>query len=348
MSSTPRLDWDAPGLARRLAAWAGPVSVQAVAQTGSTNTDLLEAVRRLPPEQCRPQVLVAEQQTRGRGRMGRPWMAQAGASLTFSLAWPLRPLRGWGALSLAIGHALAQALQPWSNGQPPVGQGRLMLKWPNDLWWFDPPQPAGGGASLAGPPAQGRKLAGILIETVPWPASEPQAGVPAPDAGIRWVVVGVGVNVRAQDLDPRGLPPKGVAGTSQWRPQDEAPALWHLASQAVARAMLDFEIQGFERIRAAVEQREALIGQAVTLSAGPVGLGQCVGIAEDGALLVQADGCVHRVLAGEAQVRPVLPALPVPPAVSAQPLASSPPAAAEVQGVQRPGREQQADQPPKP
>lgn len=303
MSPTTRLDWDAPGLARRLAAWAGPVSVRAVAQTGSTNTDLLETVRRLLPEQRVPQVLLAEEQTSGRGRMGRTWVAQAGASLTFSLAWPLRPLRGWSALSLAIGHALAQALQPWPHGQPPSGQGRLLLKWPNDLWWFDPP----AAGARAGMPAYGRKLAGILIETVPWPASEPQEAAVAPDAGTRWVVVGVGVNVQAHQLDPQGLPPQGVAGTSAWRPQDEAPALWHLAADAVARAMVDFEAQGFGPIRTAVEQREALIGQEVTLSAGPVPQGHCVGIAEDGALLVQADGRVHRVLAGEAQVRPAPP-----------------------------------------
>ena len=315
MSPTTRLDWDAPGLARRLAAWAGPVSVRAVAQTGSTNTDLLETVRRLPPEQRVPQVLLAEEQTSGRGRMGRTWVAQAGTSLTFSLAWPLRPLRGWSALSLAIGHALAQALQPWPHGQPPSGQGRLLLKWPNDLWWFDAPAAPGTQATAfkdvpahaagsTGVPTQGRKLAGILIETVPWLSSAPPVGGPAPDAGTRWVVVGVGVNVQAHKLDPQGLPPQGVAGTSAWRPQDEAPALWPLAADAVARAMVDFEAQGFGPIRTAVEQREALIGQEVTLSAGPVPQGHCVGIAEDGALLVQADGRVHRVLAGEAQVRP--------------------------------------------
>jgi BirA family biotin operon repressor/biotin-[acetyl-CoA-carboxylase] ligase len=318
LSSTPHLDWDAPGLAQRLAAWAGPVSVQAVAQTGSTNTDLLETVRRLPPERRVPQVLVAEQQTSGRGRMGRPWMAQAGASLTFSLAWPLRPLRGWSALSLALGYALAQALQPWPHGQPPSGQGRLMIKWPNDLWWFDSPAAAGARAGLpaqtatpTGLPAHGRKLAGILIETVPWPASEPQEGAAAPDAGTRWVVVGVGLNVQAHHLDPQGLPPQGVAGTSAWRPQDQAPALWHLAADAVARALVDFEAQGFEPIRAAVEQREASIGQMVTLTAAPVPQGYCVGIAENGALLVQADSRVHRVLAGEAQVRPDLSVRPL-------------------------------------
>ncbi|MFM8511193.1 MAG: biotin--[acetyl-CoA-carboxylase] ligase [Betaproteobacteria bacterium] len=306
-----RLAWDAPGLAQRLAAWAGPVSVRAVARTGSTNTDLLDAVRRLPAHERTPQVLLAEQQTAGRGRMGRNWVAQAGASLTFSLAWPLRPQQGWGALSLAVGHALAQALQPWPQGQAPHGQGRLLLKWPNDLWWFDEPPALGAdpappapGAQEAGAGGWGRKVAGILIETVPLAAANSGLAAVAPPVGTRWVVVGVGVNVRAQDLAPDGLPAQGVAGTSQWRPYDGAPALWHLAAEAVARALVDFEAQGFGPIREAVQAREALIGQEVTLSAGPVAQGRCVGLDQDGALLVQASGRVHRVVAGEAQVRP--------------------------------------------
>ncbi|MEY2729602.1 MAG: Biotin protein ligase terminal domain, partial [Pseudomonadota bacterium] len=72
----------------------------------------------------------------------------------------------------------------------------------------------------------------------------------------------------------------------------------------VARALVDFEAQGFGPIREAVQAREALIGQEVTLSAGPVAQGRCVGLDQDGALLVQASGRVHRVVAGEAQVRP--------------------------------------------
>jgi BirA family biotin operon repressor/biotin-[acetyl-CoA-carboxylase] ligase len=135
-------------------------------------------------------------------------------------------------------------------------------------------------------------VAGILIETVPLAAANPGLAAAQP-VGTRWVVVGVGVNVRAQDLAPDGLPDQGVAGTSQWRPHDGAPALWHLAAEAVARALVDFEAQGFGPIR-----------EEVTLSAGPVVQGRCVGLDQDGALLVQASGRVHRVVAGEAQVRP--------------------------------------------
>lgn len=123
--------------------------VEVVAVTGSTNADLL---RRGGPE---GQVLVAESQTAGRGRMGRSWVSQPGASLTFSVL--LRPVtvpgarRGW--LPLLAGVAVAAAVRD-------AAAVAATLKWPNDV--------------LVG----SRKLAGILAE---------QSG----DA----VVVGIGLNV---------------------------------------------------------------------------------------------------------------------------------------------------------
>ena len=141
-------------------------SVETVASTGSTNTDLLA---RAGPE---GQVLIAEEQTAGRGRMGRSWVSVPGASLTFSVL--LRPAsvppaqRGW--LPLLTGVAVAAAVRS-STGVDAA------LKWPNDV--------------LAG----GRKLAGILAEQ-------------SPDGSA--VVVGVGLNVATREealpRSPAGLP----------------------------------------------------------------------------------------------------------------------------------------------
>jgi BirA family transcriptional regulator, biotin operon repressor / biotin---[acetyl-CoA-carboxylase] ligase len=124
-------------------------SVEVVARTGSTNADLL---RRGGPE---GQVLVAEEQIAGRGRMGRSWVSQPGAALTFSFL--LRPAavpparRGW--LPLLTGVAVASAVRGATGLD-------ATLKWPNDV--------------LLG----GRKLAGILAE---------QSG--------DFVVIGIGLNV---------------------------------------------------------------------------------------------------------------------------------------------------------
>jgi BirA family biotin operon repressor/biotin-[acetyl-CoA-carboxylase] ligase len=114
----------------------GQVSVEVVAETGSTNADLLARA----PGLASPVLLVAEHQTAGRGRAGRSWLSAPGHSLTFSLAWKfdggLHRLTG---LPLAVGTALAETLG--RLGQP------VQLKWPNDVL------------------KDGDKLAGILVET---------------------------------------------------------------------------------------------------------------------------------------------------------------------------------------
>lgn len=112
------------------------VAVEVVAQTGSTNADLLARA----PHLAAPVLLVAEHQTAGRGRAGRSWLSEPGNSLTFSLAWRFADgLRGLAGLPLAIGVALAETLG--RLGQP------VQLKWPNDVL------------------KDGDKLAGILVET---------------------------------------------------------------------------------------------------------------------------------------------------------------------------------------
>lgn len=112
------------------------VAVEVVAQTGSTNADLLARAGTL----AAPLLLIAEHQSAGRGRAGRSWLSSPEGSLTFSLAWRFdggpQALLG---LPLAVGVALADTLGA-------LGQ-QVHLKWPNDVL------------------KDGDKLAGILIET---------------------------------------------------------------------------------------------------------------------------------------------------------------------------------------
>ncbi len=153
---------------------ADPV-IEHVVETGSTNSDLLARVHAAATSRAAtfaPRLLVADRQTAGRGRHGRAWHGAAGASLTFSLAWPFARADLSG-LSLAVGVALADALEP------PSGAGRIGLKWPNDLWLLD------GDSDPARRP--GRKLAGVLVET-------------APLAPGRVAVIGVGINVLPLDV----------------------------------------------------------------------------------------------------------------------------------------------------
>ena len=116
------------------------VAVEVVAETGSTNSDLLARAASLTA----PLLLVALHQHAGRGRAGRSFITAAGGALTFSLAWKFDgPLQRLSGLPLAAGVALAEAL---ARLDVPV-----QLKWPNDLL------------------KDGAKLAGMLVETQPAP-----------------------------------------------------------------------------------------------------------------------------------------------------------------------------------
>lgn len=135
--------------------------VQVAARTGSTNADLLESARGGAPQGI---VRLAEEQTAGRGRIGRQWVSPPRAALLFSVL--LRPAavpgsrRGW--LPLLTGTAIASALRGTAGVD-------ARLKWPNDVL------------------VHGRKVAGILTE---------QAG--------NAIVAGTGINVttRESELPP--------------------------------------------------------------------------------------------------------------------------------------------------
>ncbi len=112
--------------------------VRVVAETGSTNTDLLAVSRSGISEGV---VLAAEVQSAGRGRMGRQFVSPPRAALLFSvLLRPVAvppPLRGW--IALLTGVAVASALRAEAAVD-------ARLKWPNDVL------------------VNGAKLAGILTE----------------------------------------------------------------------------------------------------------------------------------------------------------------------------------------
>lgn len=143
-----------PAIAAALGELAPRFDVDVVDECASTNAELLRRAEAGAPSGS---VLAARRQTAGRGRLGRSWFAEPGASLTFSLLWRFPPGTLPLGLSLAVGVALAEALAE-------LGVEDVRLKWPNDLQ------------------RGGRKLAGVLVELVPG----------APHAA----VIGIGVNRR--------------------------------------------------------------------------------------------------------------------------------------------------------
>src|SRR3984893_3974704 len=150
-------------------------ALDVVASPGSTNVDLLA---RAAGDAAGPegQVLVAEEQTAGRGRLGRTWTSVPGAALTSSVllrpATVPAPRRGW--LALLAGVAVASAVRSVTGGGVAA-----VLKWPNDVLVGD------------------RKLPVCL-------ADQP------PDGSA--VVIGMGINV-ATPADALPVSPAGLAGT---------------------------------------------------------------------------------------------------------------------------------------
>lgn len=132
MSAGPLSVWDGRPVAELAARWSVPV-VEAWATLGSTNERAAELIDRMAgapaaggPEALPAAVVVADEQTRGRGRRGKPWCSAAGRGLWISLALPGH--RGdAGVLPLLVGLAAAEALEAVA---PPL---RVGLKWPNDL-----------------------------------------------------------------------------------------------------------------------------------------------------------------------------------------------------------------------
>jgi BirA family biotin operon repressor/biotin-[acetyl-CoA-carboxylase] ligase len=244
--------------------------VRWVAETGSTNRDLLAEAAAGAPEGV---VLVADHQTAGRGRLDRTWTAPAGSSLLVSvlLRPPVEPGQAY-LVGVAGGVAACDACAEVAGVRPG-------LKWPNDLVVREGPH-------------TDRKLAGLLAESV-------VAGTV-----LRAVVLGMGLNVDWSDgipADLAGPAPEdrsGAVGAG-------ASSLGQLVDGPVDREALlvawlrnlDRELEllgtavGREALAERARERSATVGRSVRVER-PDGVltGRAVGLTPSGALRVEPDG----------------------------------------------------------
>ena len=319
MTQAQPLLWGAEALWEQLSPHLPDLSVEVVARIASTNTALLERARVASdahevdaPAQVRrstesrafgrravdlqPCLLVAEHQLAGRGRQGRPWQAVAGSSLTFSLALPLHP-PDWSGLSLAVGVALAEALDPWPAAQP-GRTPRILIKWPNDLWLIDanpPAAPPTGQISQASQasqanPAVGRKLGGILIETV---SSGTQ----------RLAVIGIGLNVLPMSIGTADAS-SGFACLHELDARVSAPQVLARVALPLVVALRQFEHSGFAPFAERFAARDLLFGRSVTTTQADVAEGVAQGVSASGALQVRTAAGLRALFSGEVSVRP--------------------------------------------
>jgi BirA family biotin operon repressor/biotin-[acetyl-CoA-carboxylase] ligase len=220
-------------------------------RVASTNDLAAQIAAGMVPEPRTPLLVVAGEQTAGRGRGGKRWWTGPG-SLAFSvlldranLGGQARPLN---LLALAAGVAVAEALTPL------LGAETVGLRWPNDV--------------LAG----GRKLAGVLVEVL----------------GDGRPIVGIGVNTNNTALDaPAEIRARvGTLRDLTGRTQDQTEVLAAI-------------LQQFQRCLAVLGSAPAELAARADALCGDRGrwlrvecgaellTGRCLGIAADGALLLQ-------------------------------------------------------------
>lgn len=233
----------------------------------STNRQLMQRAAEAP----HASVIAAELQTQGRGRRGREWHAGLGGGLAFSLLWRFN--QGAGALSglsLAVGVAMIRSLRR-------AGIVDAALKWPNDVLH------------------NFRKLAGILIEL--------QGDMLGPSVA----VIGIGLNLQLSEpvrdrIDQAVVDVSTLLGEVPQRNQLFAQLLTDLAE-----VLAIFETQGFAALRDEWQDYHAYQGKPAQLLMpdGSRREGEILGVNEDGALLMFADGATQRYASGEISLRPL-------------------------------------------
>lgn len=239
-------------------------SLQVAWCIASTNEALL--AQPAPAQGAR--VLLAEQQTAGRGRRGRHWASPLAANLYLSLdrrfGAGLARLAG---LSLVAGIAVAEALRQHTGLD-------IRLKWPNDVWLAE------------------RKLGGLLVEG----GSEP--------GGKARAVIGLGLNVRmppafAQHIDQAWVDLAGALGQTPSRNALLVTLLEHLLP-----ALEAFDAQGLKPFLPRWQALDALAGRCIEVKTAAGDFhAQVLGLAENGGLRVLAENGEQILHSAEVSVR---------------------------------------------
>jgi len=213
-------------------------------------------------------LIFAERQTKGRGRQGRKWESEPGATLAFSLLLhPKFPAAEWSRLTLCAALSLAETMEEFC-GEP------AQIKWPNDVY------------------LRGKKAAGILVET--GQGTEPFA------------VLGVGINVNqadfAAELAETAISLRQVAQRLLVRELFAARLVLKIAER-YANLTSDFmEVLQETRARDFLFSRriQVIEGGSVTL------LATAEGFDESGGLRLRLDDGSLKILhSGEISVRPI-------------------------------------------
>lgn len=213
-------------------------------------------------------LVVAEFQTRGRGRRGRSWLSGLGGGIAFSFLWrSTRTAAELSGLSLAVGMVLTKALHQ-------MGLTGAMVKWPNDIVVDE------------------EKLAGVLIE------------LSGDMLGPTVAVIGVGINVLggSQLSQKVGQPVTDLARHLGRVNRNEV--LLSLVN-ALDKGLQLFEAEGFAPFHADWGSYHAYRGRMVNISCRPgeVITGRELGINAEGALMLETSTGTRCFHSGEVSLR---------------------------------------------
>jgi BirA family biotin operon repressor/biotin-[acetyl-CoA-carboxylase] ligase len=255
-----------------------PLRFEQVETIDSTNAELMRRPWYQGADNT-PLALWAQQQTAGRGRLGRPWHARAQDAITLSVALDLAaPVSALIGLPLAVGVALAEGLQ--EHG------ARVWLKWPNDLYVLAGSIPA--------------KVGGILTEVK---ASGPLASASGtPD--LHRAVVGFGLNLFAA---PEGLTqPAAAIFSPEQRDRIDRSALAHTLAARMAEVLQRYPQEGLGAWLAGWRARDLLAGRPITVHHpdGRCEAAQAQGIdAQGGLKIIDPQGRPLTLTSAEVSVR---------------------------------------------
>lgn len=227
---------------------------------------------------CSGTVVMAEQQSAGRGRQGKEWVSPFAANIYLSIVWEFeqgaQALEG---LSLAVGVAVKRALNRH-------GINGIQLKWPNDIY------------------IQGKKLGGILLEMIGDPAGQCS------------VIVGVGVNMAMPVDQAATIEQAWTDVATQIKLQQSGaevvsqPQKNHLASSLISEIislLSDFQSKGFSSYRDEWQANDAFYGKQAMISTPKQSIiGIVRGVEPNGALRLELEsGKIETFIGGELSLR---------------------------------------------
>jgi len=227
----------------------------------STNTHLLKLGEEGFPEGT---VVVADEQSAGRGRFGRSWESEPQANLLFSLL--LRPdflqQDEIFVLTFAAAVSVAEAIEKAADVQP-------QLKWPNDVL------------------LEGKKVCGILLESN------------SDSNRLGHVVLGIGLNVNQQKFSPVVSNDSTSLSLFTGKKFDRDEILFAILSNfsSVYESLLKGD---FYSVMKKWRDRSIMFGKKITVNlAGKTFQGICDDVTDDGTLILRMGGELKKFSAGD-------------------------------------------------